>query len=101
MNVSLTRELERFIEEQVESGRYRSASEVVREAVRLLQQREEERAVKLEALRKAVEVGLGELERGEGIPADQVFDEILRGLDESEAARGASSARPRSFSEIP
>lgn len=86
MNVSLTPELERFISELVEDGRYRSASEVVRAAVRLLQEREEERTAKLEALRQAVSVGVEELERGEGVPADEVFEEILEALRRSEAA---------------
>jgi antitoxin ParD1/3/4 len=86
MNVSLTPELERFIAEQVESGRYRSASEVVREAVRLLQAQVEEREAKLEALRKAVEVGLAELDRGEGTGAEVVFQDLLDRLDRSEAA---------------
>lgn len=86
MNVSLTPELERFIAEQVESGRYRSASEVVRAAVRLLQWQLEERAAKLEALRKAVEVGLAELDRGEGHSAEDVFKDLLDRLGRSEAA---------------
>jgi antitoxin ParD1/3/4 len=86
MNVSLTPELERFIAELVESGRYRSASEAVRDAVRLLQQREEEREAKLEAIRKAVDVGVEELERGEGIPGSNVFEELLEALKRSEAA---------------
>jgi antitoxin ParD1/3/4 len=86
MNVSLTPELERFIAEQVESGRYRSASEVVRDAVRLLQVQVEEREAKLEALRKAVEVGLAELDRGEGTRAEVVFQDLLDRLDRSEAA---------------
>lgn len=86
MNVSLTKELERFIGTLVESGRYRSASEVVRAAVRLLQEQEEERAVKLEALRKAVGDGLEELDRGEGIDGPQVFDEIMAALSRDEAA---------------
>ena len=86
MNVSLTKELERFIGTLVESGRYRSASEVVRAAVRLLQEQEEERAVKLEALRNAVADGLEELDRGEGIDGPQVFDEIMAALSRDEAA---------------
>jgi antitoxin ParD1/3/4 len=86
MNVSLTPELERFIGGLVESGRYRSASEVVRAAVRLLEDREREREVKLEALRTAVGEGLEELERGDGVPGDQVFDEILSALRRDEAA---------------
>ena len=40
MNVSLTKHLDQFVGQQVETGRYRSASEVVREGLRLLEQRE-------------------------------------------------------------
>jgi len=45
MNVSLTDRLDGFVENQVSSGRYRSASEVVREALRLLETRETETAI--------------------------------------------------------
>ncbi|HEX7118797.1 MAG TPA: type II toxin-antitoxin system ParD family antitoxin [Longimicrobiales bacterium] len=86
MNVSLTPELERAISELVESGRYRSASEVVRAAVRLLLEREEEREVKLAALRKAVDEGVEALDRGEGVDGPQVFEEILAALRRDEAA---------------
>lgn len=58
MNISLTEKLERFIAEQVKAGRYQTASEVVREALRLLQGHEEVRRVKLKALRAAIEEGL-------------------------------------------
>ena len=86
MNVSLTPELDQFIADQLESGRYRSASEIVREGLRLLQHREEEHAAKLELLRKAVSEGIAQLDRGEGIDGAEAFAEILRGLDQSEAA---------------
>jgi len=86
MNVSLTPELERFIADQVEAGRYRSESEVVRDALRLLQEKEAEREARLDALRKAVGVGLVELERGEGLNAEDVFADVLRALKSSEAA---------------
>lgn len=86
MNVSLTPQLERAIGELVESGHYRSASEAVRAAVRLLLEREEEREVKLEALRRAVGDGVEELDRGEGVDGSQVFEEILAALRRDEAA---------------
>jgi antitoxin ParD1/3/4 len=86
MNVSVTPEFERFISALVDSGRFRSASEVVRAALRLLQEREEERGARLEALRRGVAEGLAELERGEGLPADEVFEEILKALRRTEAA---------------
>lgn len=61
MNVSLTRELERLVNEKVESGLYQTASEVIREALRLLQERDHVR----EQLRADVQAGLGQLVRGE------------------------------------
>jgi len=86
VNVSLTPELEGFIAGLVESGRYRSASEAVRAAVRLLEDREEERELKLEALRRAVGEGLEELDGGGVVPGDRVFEEIVAGLGRGEAA---------------
>ena len=64
MNVSLTPDLESFVSAKVESGRYRTASEVVREALRLLEKRELETAV-LEGLRSGepVEISAGFWER--------------------------------------
>lgn len=86
MNVSLTDELERFISDQVERGRYRSASEVVRHAVRLLQDQAQEHEAKLALLRKAIEAGVEELDRDGGIEADRVFSDVLSRLDRSEEA---------------
>jgi antitoxin ParD1/3/4 len=67
MNVSLTSELERFVQEKVHSGRYTSASEVVREALRLLEEHEKVRAAQLSEFREEIERRLTALERGEGI----------------------------------
>ena len=58
MNVSLTAELEEFISRKVESGRYTSASEVVREALRLLEERDQLQALKREELRAEIRAGL-------------------------------------------
>ena len=62
MNVSLTPELERLVNEKVESGLYQTASEVVREALRLLKERDQAR----EQLRTDVQAGFDQLARGEG-----------------------------------
>jgi antitoxin ParD1/3/4 len=67
MNVSLTPELERFVQEKVHSGRYTSASEVVREALRLLEEHEKVQAVQLAEFREEIDRRLASLERGEGI----------------------------------
>ncbi len=76
MNISLTPELERLVQEKVKSGLYLSASEVVREALRLLEEQDQFRALRLAELRKEVAVGLEQLKRGEAIPGEQVFEEL-------------------------
>ena len=64
-NVVLTEHQEKIIETLVGSGRYQNASEVLREGLRLVEQREAEDAAKLRILRKAARVGFGALDRGE------------------------------------
>lgn len=58
MNVSLTPELERLVKDKVETGRYASSSEVIREALRLLEARDRKEAEQLEALRRDIRAGL-------------------------------------------
>lgn len=70
MNVSLTPELENYIKQKVSAGMYNSASEVMREALRLLEERDALRELKLEALRRDIREGINELDRGEGTPLD-------------------------------
>jgi antitoxin ParD1/3/4 len=70
LNVSLTPELERFIRERVDSGRYHSSSEVVREALRLLEEREQLRALRLEELRREIQRGV---DSGPAVDGEEVF----------------------------
>lgn len=71
MNVSLTPELEKFVSAKVESGRYNSASEVVREALRLLEQHDQARAAQLAEFNGELGRRLAALDRGENIrPAE-------------------------------
>jgi antitoxin ParD1/3/4 len=70
MNVSLTPELEKLVRQKVDSGLYLSASEVVREALRLLEERDRMRALKSEEIRKEIQVGIDQAERGESAPLD-------------------------------
>ena len=65
MNFSLTPSLEQFVRDRARSGDYNNASEVVREAIRLLKRIEEQRALKLERLRAAIRDGDEALARGE------------------------------------
>lgn len=70
MNVSLTPRLEALIRGKVASGLYTSASEVVREALRLLEERDGLRTAKLAALRSDIALGLEQLSADEGAPLD-------------------------------
>jgi antitoxin ParD1/3/4 len=65
MNVSLTPELQRFVSAKLESGRYNSASEVVREALRLLEEHEQVRAAQLAAFNQELGSRLDAIDRGE------------------------------------
>ena len=64
-NVSLTPEQDAFIDEVLEKGEYRNASEAMRDALRALQQRRAEDALKIERLRKALDAGIADIERGD------------------------------------
>jgi len=70
MNVSLTRKLERWIGSKVKEGKYQTASEVVRDAVRQLAEREERRKLELGRLRREIDKGLKDIERGRVISLD-------------------------------
>jgi antitoxin ParD1/3/4 len=63
-NVVLTDHQTNLVEELVASGRYQNASEVLREGLRLVEQREAEDAYRLEALRSAVQVGIEDITAG-------------------------------------
>lgn len=78
MNVSLTPELEKFVENKVKSGLYNSASEVVRESLRLLKRADEMEQIRLEELRQDIAVGIKELNEGKGIPFDVVRERVLK-----------------------
>lgn len=68
MAIHLNEELEAEIDAKVRSGAYRSADDVVREGLGLIDAREE--------LRQAIAAGAAQLDRGEGIPGEQVFEEL-------------------------
>jgi antitoxin ParD1/3/4 len=79
INISLTPEFEKFVESQVASGRYKSASEVFRDGLRLLQEREEKRDAALDEVRRKVRQGLESAKRGELFDGEEVLREILEG----------------------
>ena len=76
MNVSLTPQLEELVNQRVRSGRYNSASEVVREALRLMEEQDRLREIRIDALRKEIQTGIDQADRGELIPAEKAFSQL-------------------------
>ncbi len=64
MNVSLTPQLEKLIEQKVREGNYQTASEVVREALRLLAERDIRRGLEFQRLRNDIQAGLNDVRDG-------------------------------------
>ena len=81
MNVTLTARLERYVHKKVESGRYQSPSEVVEDAVRLMEQQERLRAARLAELRRQIDEGLASLDRGEGVDGEAFVAELIASLE--------------------
>lgn len=81
LNVSLTPELEELISSKVASGRYLSASEVVRDGLRLLEERDRLSHEALDRVRQKIDAGIASLDRGEGVAAEKVFAELEAGLE--------------------
>lgn len=76
MHISLTAELEKIVKTKVETGMYNNASEVIREALRFMEQHDElVRDMKLERLRAKLAVGAAQAKRGEFV--DQSLSEIM------------------------
>jgi antitoxin ParD1/3/4 len=80
-NINLTPEQDAFIDQVLRDGDYGNASEAVRDAIRALQQRRAEDALKLEKLRLSVKAGIAALERGDYTEVDdENLDAYLDGL---------------------
>jgi len=74
---TLGKHFESFVQAQLASGRYNNASEVLRDALRLMEDRER----KLAALDTAIERGLADIDAGRATDADAVFDELEAELE--------------------
>jgi antitoxin ParD1/3/4 len=119
MNVSVTPELEQFVQDLVASGRYHTASEVFREGLRLLEKAEQRRLLEkaflgdrltkeeeaklprgaldrmAEMLNAKIQEGLDELDRGEGIDGAEFFEKWRARIDSEKAARENGPAGKR------
>jgi antitoxin ParD1/3/4 len=79
MNVQISPDLSRFVEGLVADGKYENGDQVFAEGLRLLQVREQ--------LRRDVDAGIAQLDRGEGLDEDEVFEVLDRRITEIERAR--------------
>ena len=76
MNVHLTPELEKLVQKKVKTGSYNSASEVVREALRLMRERDELLLLRKEEIRKQIAEGYASLRQGEAIEGEEAFRQL-------------------------
>ena len=91
-NVNLTEHFDTFIETGITSGRFSNASEVVREGLRLLEQREKEDKAKIEWPRSAAKEGFDAIERGDctTLRSEQEIDDFLDQIHEEVSAELAA-----------
>lgn len=78
MNISLTPALEKMLQDKVASGLYNSASEVVREALRLLFDRDELQKNRIAELNREIEKGLADIDAGRVTDGKTVLSNLLK-----------------------
>ena len=78
MNVNLGPTLDKFVAEMLRGGLYQSQSEVLREALRVLKEREQAKKAALTRLRKEIAIGTQQAERGELFDGEAVFAQLLK-----------------------
>jgi len=81
MNISLTPELEQYVNAKVNSGMYTSASEVVRESLRLLHMYEDLQNQRIQQINQAIEVGLVQLNAGKKVSAKDSYHKLKKKID--------------------
>jgi antitoxin ParD1/3/4 len=89
MNVTLTPELEKLVDLKVKDGGYTSVTEVVEDALRLLDERDRLLALRKDDIRQKIDAGMASLREGRGVDGDGVFEAI-------DAELAALEARDRS-----
>ncbi|MBL8294757.1 MAG: type II toxin-antitoxin system ParD family antitoxin [Bryobacterales bacterium] len=76
MNVNLGPTFDQFVADLLKTGLYQSQSEVVREGLRLLKEREDLKQLRLAELRREIAIGSAEADRGEFVDGEETFAEI-------------------------
>jgi antitoxin ParD1/3/4 len=88
MNVNLGPVFDGFIADLLQTGHYQSQSEVVREGLRLLKEREELKNLRMAELRKEIAIGSEQADRGEFVDGEETFAEIRRRSAKRKRAKG-------------
>ena len=78
MNISLTPQLEKYIQEKVTSGRYTSASEVIRESLRLMHTYDDLQKQRIDQLNQAIDIGLTQLKSGDKLSAPESYQRLKK-----------------------
>ena len=87
VNISLTPELDAFLQSRVKSGRYQTTSEVVREALRRFQRQENEQDEEFRRLKARLRRGAAQAEHGNLLDGDEVFAELRELIEERRRAK--------------
>lgn len=87
MNVNLGSTFDAFVAEMLESGLYQSQSEILREGLRLLKEREELKALRIAEIRREIALGAKQADRGDLVDANEVFGKIRRKSAQRKRAR--------------
>jgi antitoxin ParD1/3/4 len=95
LNVSLTSELEKYVRSKLDSGGYESASEVIRESLRALQERERAAGEFWAGVREKVAVARRQVAQGRTQDGERAMDQILSELRTERPARRAAKKQPR------
>lgn len=87
MNVSLTLELEELVESKVSTGRYKTASEVIREALRLLAERDELHTLRQDAIRAQIAEGIAQADAGDLSDGEEAVARVRARIAKKKEAR--------------
>lgn len=93
MNVNLGPMFDQFVADLLKSGEYQSQSEVVREGLRMLKEREEFRQLRVDELRREIARGGDQADRGELVDGDEAFKRIRAKKAKSAARQPTSPGR--------
>lgn len=99
MNVNLGPVFDQFVADLLKTGHYQSQSEILREGLRLLQEREELKRLRIAELRKEIAIGIAQADRGEFVDGEEAFAAIRKRSAERKRKSGHEGLHPHSKSE--